>query len=494
MRSPWNGGSISLRWRRCSGPSRMRIELGPTNGSRKLELAPARTTSAGAVNTARTSAGSETTTIGASVHAVRSVNGTPWRAALRRSSVVGRASHSQVWRAGGADGPGGSTARDVTTCAGAARGGRRLRRGASAAELPGAQREQLRVQRAGPERVGDGVAAVERERGLDRAVDLGDEDGVVERRVGQRLACAAVAVERAEAHERRARRPRPRGGSRPRTRAATGVRRPEVAASALRRIEAGRWRGTVGEQGVGDAWQQGADASSCLLRHNLRLRYAGYYITSYTLLMVMTQACPHELALIEDFVNTVDKETGEEALGSPEALAAWLAEHGLAEPGAPLDHDDLAGAVAIREDLRALLLANNGGELDPERPRRALRRRRPRAADRRARRRRHAPASPRARAGSTASPAACSASSPTPRPRARWDRLKACPWHTCQVAFYDHSRNRSRTWCSMAVCGNRAKAAAPTGRSAAPRASPPGTRTSRRRSAPPPARPAARRA
>ena len=39
-----------------------------------------------------------------------------------------------------------------------------------------------------------------------------------------------------------------------------------------------------------------------------------------------------------------------------------------------------------------------------------------------------------------------------------WERMKACPWHTCHVAFYDHSRNRSRTWCSMAVCGNRAKA------------------------------------
>ena len=39
-----------------------------------------------------------------------------------------------------------------------------------------------------------------------------------------------------------------------------------------------------------------------------------------------------------------------------------------------------------------------------------------------------------------------------------WERMKACPWNTCHVAFYDHSRNRSRTWCSMDVCGNRAKA------------------------------------
>jgi hypothetical protein len=43
----------------------------------KLELSPAVSTSGEAVNTVRTSAGSETTTIGASVHAVRSVNGTP---------------------------------------------------------------------------------------------------------------------------------------------------------------------------------------------------------------------------------------------------------------------------------------------------------------------------------------------------------------------------------------------------------------------------------
>jgi hypothetical protein len=27
-------------------------------------------------------------------------------------------------------------------------------------------------------------------------------------------------------------------------------------------------------------------------------------------------------------------------------------------------------------------------------------------------------------------------------------------------AFYDHARNRSRTWCSMDACGNRAKARA----------------------------------
>jgi predicted RNA-binding Zn ribbon-like protein len=39
-----------------------------------------------------------------------------------------------------------------------------------------------------------------------------------------------------------------------------------------------------------------------------------------------------------------------------------------------------------------------------------------------------------------------------------WARLKACRSGTCRWAFYDAARNHSRRWCSMAVCGNRAKA------------------------------------
>jgi predicted RNA-binding Zn ribbon-like protein len=38
-----------------------------------------------------------------------------------------------------------------------------------------------------------------------------------------------------------------------------------------------------------------------------------------------------------------------------------------------------------------------------------------------------------------------------------WERLKVCPADDCQWAFYDESKNRSGTWCDMAVCGNRAK-------------------------------------
>jgi predicted RNA-binding Zn ribbon-like protein len=38
--------------------------------------------------------------------------------------------------------------------------------------------------------------------------------------------------------------------------------------------------------------------------------------------------------------------------------------------------------------------------------------------------------------------------------------VKACQGPACTLLFVDHTRGRARRWCSMAVCGNRAKQAA----------------------------------
>jgi len=38
--------------------------------------------------------------------------------------------------------------------------------------------------------------------------------------------------------------------------------------------------------------------------------------------------------------------------------------------------------------------------------------------------------------------------------------VKACEGHSCTLMFADHTRGRARRWCSMAICGNRAKQAA----------------------------------
>ena len=38
--------------------------------------------------------------------------------------------------------------------------------------------------------------------------------------------------------------------------------------------------------------------------------------------------------------------------------------------------------------------------------------------------------------------------------------VKACEGHRCTLVFADHTRSQARRWCSMAICGNRAKQAA----------------------------------
>ena len=38
------------------------------------------------------------------------------------------------------------------------------------------------------------------------------------------------------------------------------------------------------------------------------------------------------------------------------------------------------------------------------------------------------------------------------------DRIRRCQHPACVLWFYDTTRNGTRRWCSMATCGNRAKA------------------------------------
>jgi predicted RNA-binding Zn ribbon-like protein len=38
--------------------------------------------------------------------------------------------------------------------------------------------------------------------------------------------------------------------------------------------------------------------------------------------------------------------------------------------------------------------------------------------------------------------------------------VKACEGPRCTLMFADHTRGHARRWCSMAICGNRAKVAA----------------------------------
>ena len=164
-----------------------------------------------------------------------------------------------------------------------------------------------------------------------------------------------------------------------------------------------------------------------------------------------------QLDLVRDYVNTLDFETGIDTIASPDELATWFSEQGLVDDLVEPTNEELSDALAVREAIRQLLLANNGVDVDADGASKTLE-----AAGREARlgvrfeqgRPVLAPEGDGARAAIGRIVATVAELAPTEE----WKRLKTCRDETCRVAFYDKSRNRSRAWCSMEVCGNREKA------------------------------------
>jgi predicted RNA-binding Zn ribbon-like protein len=167
---------------------------------------------------------------------------------------------------------------------------------------------------------------------------------------------------------------------------------------------------------------------------------------------------PDEIELISSFVNTMEKNTTRpdtEWLDSPDALRSWMDTYGI-PPGDAIASDDVTRAIEFREALRVLLLSNNGVELDDD----AVRGLRDAADEGLIRVEIHKDGRALARPAAQGIPALFArllAAVADSQCAGTWDRLKACAAEDCQWAFYDTSRNRSRTWCSMEVCGNRAK-------------------------------------
>ena len=179
----------------------------------------------------------------------------------------------------------------------------------------------------------------------------------------------------------------------------------------------------------------------------------------------MTPA-PGELETVRRFVNTLDVEAGTDALRTPGDLATWLQQASLAGPDDRADGRQLASAVALREALRAALAANHDGAPPP-----------PAAVDvidevaaRAELALRLVPdgqwrAQPRA-TGVDGALGALVALMWTAMSEGTWRRLKVCVHDACQWGFYDQSRARTGKWCSMQICGNRAKQQAWRGRQA----------------------------
>ncbi|MGW0814047.1 CGNR zinc finger domain-containing protein [Streptomyces viridiviolaceus] len=152
---------------------------------------------------------------------------------------------------------------------------------------------------------------------------------------------------------------------------------------------------------------------------------------------------PGSLELVQSLVNTLDIETGGDRLDTPEGRARF----GLTE-------DEVPAARELRESLRAALLAHAGhpphravtplGELLARAPLVLT-------ADMADGSAALVPADARPLPSRVAAAVAEALVAGT------WARLKACEAADCHWAYYDRSPAGRGRWCSMQVCGARAK-------------------------------------
>jgi predicted RNA-binding Zn ribbon-like protein len=165
---------------------------------------------------------------------------------------------------------------------------------------------------------------------------------------------------------------------------------------------------------------------------------------------------PGRLELLQRFLNSYNHDFPREwdRIGTPDRAQAWLRQKRLVAPGERISDADVARLRELREAIRALAIANQGGQ--------------PGAAAADVIRR----LSGTARLSVAIDDTGRTALEPTPRGvdgavatllgilheaqlTGQWSRLKAC--RACEYAFFDRSKNRSAAWCAMSICGNRAK-------------------------------------
>lgn len=137
--------------------------------------------------------------------------------------------------------------------------------------------------------------------------------------------------------------------------------------------------------------------------------------------------------LVVDFLNTLDVETRSDVLDRPATWSTWARERGLVA-GDPELARSVRGALrnvlsGVSAELPTVTLTVSAEHGD-------LR------------------LVPTARDDATSTVLAAFA---TVAAQEGLSRFKLCGADDCRWAFHDHSKNHSRTWCDMAVCGNRAK-------------------------------------
>ncbi|MCV7279070.1 CGNR zinc finger domain-containing protein [Mycolicibacterium flavescens] len=170
-----------------------------------------------------------------------------------------------------------------------------------------------------------------------------------------------------------------------------------------------------------------------------------------------TKPAPPGLARVQSLINTVELPVGPDRLAHADDARPWLQSQELLAADEDVDDADLRFLRDVREAFRAMVIHNSGGPAPtPEAlaPLRAV----------------TAGSVARAEIGDDGQ-VGLAASAASLRDRVlglllavrdaqrdgTWPLLKACANDECLWAFYDRSRNRGGTWCSMATCGNKLK-------------------------------------
>jgi predicted RNA-binding Zn ribbon-like protein len=160
---------------------------------------------------------------------------------------------------------------------------------------------------------------------------------------------------------------------------------------------------------------------------------------------------PASVAVVRDFVNTTDHETGSDDLATPAELAAYLHREGLTLGRGLASASELELAHGLRAGLRDALEEREGFDTEPAGLAAALE-----ELDVRLTYDATGPVLTTSASGIAGGLARIGLAAHAMAVEGLWGRLKICASDECGWAYFDHSKNRSRSWCEYG-CGNKVK-------------------------------------
>ncbi|MDQ1130688.1 CGNR zinc finger domain-containing protein [Microbacterium sp. SORGH_AS_0888] len=168
------------------------------------------------------------------------------------------------------------------------------------------------------------------------------------------------------------------------------------------------------------------------------------------------QPAPPPLDLIQDLANSFDLESGRESLVSPRDMDAFARAHGM--HGTRFSSAELHDVRQFRDALRECCIAHAGHTPDPAQlsflndvlARVPMNVRVAPDAE---------PTLEAATPGTHLDALVARVQDAIYRAQVQdsWTRLKACESETCRWVYYDNSPSGRSRWCTMSVCGSRAK-------------------------------------